>query len=258
MFKSFFAYIYFLYFFPLCVFAYVDSDMDGVADKDDACPNTPITELTDLSGCAIKSLLSPHHFSLGINMNSAKEENQSYAFSNIEFNYSYKHFALQLATALSDLKEHKLSQEGINYSYLNLFYHVQPFEPFSLVLGSGLSFSVKTQEVIDYHFSLYGKYRIQKYRFALGFGYNKTLEKESINTRFYDVNIGYTFGKNTYTSLGYNILESMYKDVENFETLSIYHRYEVNKHWFVSVQLSQGLSASSLDNSIGVQCAYHW
>jgi hypothetical protein len=38
----------------MVLFAYVDSDMDGVEDKDDLCPNTLMTDLVDLNGCTIK------------------------------------------------------------------------------------------------------------------------------------------------------------------------------------------------------------
>jgi len=55
--------ILFFKFLTFSLYAYIDTDLDGVADNDDMCPNTLITDLVDLSGCSKKSLVSPQHFS---------------------------------------------------------------------------------------------------------------------------------------------------------------------------------------------------
>ena len=38
----------------ISLFAYVDSDFDGVEDEADKCPNTPFDILVDLDGCPLK------------------------------------------------------------------------------------------------------------------------------------------------------------------------------------------------------------
>ncbi|NOZ89733.1 MAG: hypothetical protein GXO60_00445, partial [Epsilonproteobacteria bacterium] len=44
---------------PLLLFAYIDSDLDGVSDEHDLCPNTPITDIVDINGCTIEKLVIP-------------------------------------------------------------------------------------------------------------------------------------------------------------------------------------------------------
>ena len=39
------------------MYGYVDSDLDGVDDSVDKCPNTPFSDLVDESGCTIESLV---------------------------------------------------------------------------------------------------------------------------------------------------------------------------------------------------------
>jgi len=39
------------------LYGYVDSDLDGVDDSIDRCPNTPFSDLVDKNGCTIKSLV---------------------------------------------------------------------------------------------------------------------------------------------------------------------------------------------------------
>ena len=44
--------------------AFTDSDLDGVEDAKDKCPNTPFMDIVDLNGCTKKSLISQHHFDI--------------------------------------------------------------------------------------------------------------------------------------------------------------------------------------------------
>jgi len=39
------------------LYGYTDTDLDGVDDSIDKCPNTPFTDLVDKNGCSIKSLV---------------------------------------------------------------------------------------------------------------------------------------------------------------------------------------------------------
>lgn len=49
--------LYMMLFSVLFLYGYVDSDLDGVDDSVDKCPNTPFSDLVDESGCTIKSLI---------------------------------------------------------------------------------------------------------------------------------------------------------------------------------------------------------
>ena len=39
------------------LYGYVDSDLDGVDDSVDKCPNTPFSDLVNEHGCSVKSLV---------------------------------------------------------------------------------------------------------------------------------------------------------------------------------------------------------
>ena len=86
------------------LFAYNDSDLDGVADEIDRCPNTPLTDLADANGCSKESLVSNNHFDIiiGEEYSQSKYEltpsTDTYN-TNVQVDYYYKNFSLQALTS---------------------------------------------------------------------------------------------------------------------------------------------------------------
>ena len=242
------------------LFAYVDSDMDGVEDKDDLCPNTLMLDLVNLQGCTIKSLLSPHHFSLMAGFNYAKDNNTSYNFSSMEFSYSYKKLSLQLSTSYYTLETDAKSSEGLNDTNLNLLYRLMPLNNFTLSLGGGIAFPTydSSSNKTDYSLFMYGNYTLDKWALLGGVGYRFIGDSNASNTLFYNLSAGYNWSTNVYSSLGYYFSKSIYEEVDGFESLSWYNYYRINKNWFGTLTLTQGLNSQSLDNSMGVKLGYSW
>jgi len=246
---------------PLVLFAYVDSDMDGVEDKDDHCPNTLITDLVDLKGCRVTSLLSPHHFTFLVGSSSVKDNDIRYGVSSLEFDYAYKEFSLQIAGSYYDIKgETLLSSEGFNDTHLNFFYRFHPFSNFSLSICTGLLFPTYDSQSnqIDYIGSLVGKYQYNTWSLSTGLGYKIVSDINRSDTYFYSFSIGKDWGKNLYSSISYSVSESSYTDVGMFKRLSLYNYYSINKNWFGTLSFSEGLNEQSLDNKIGVKLGYYW
>ena len=109
----------------ITLFAYTDSDMDGVADKNDLCPNTPLTELVDLSGCTIKNLVSPHNFDIVIGESYSRNKTISIRNSSLQLDYYYKDVSLQLFSSYFNVNGENYSNNGQNNTYLNGYYKVE-------------------------------------------------------------------------------------------------------------------------------------
>ena len=246
---------------PMVLFAYVDSDMDGVEDKDDLCPNTLMTDLVDLKGCTIKSLISPHHFTLLAGISYAEENNVSYLFSTLELDYYYKKISMKLSSSYYNVDdETTLNSDGLNDTTLNFFYRFNPLENLSLSVGTAVYIPTydSSSNKMDYSASIDGRYYIDKLSLSTGVGYKIVGDTNASNTLFYHLSTGYSFNNNLYSSLSYSVSESIYEDVDNFETLSLYNYYSINKNWFGTLSLTKGISSESLDNTIGVKVGYYW
>ncbi len=244
----------------MVIFAYLDSDMDGVEDRDDLCADTPLTDLVDLSGCTIEHLLSPHHFSLMAGMSYADDNDAIYNFSSFEFDYYYENFSLQLAASYYRLEANGLNQNGENDTYLNLFYRINLLKDLSLTLGTGIILPTynSIDNRTDYSSSIYGRYQIDNWSFSTGVGYTFIGDQNASNRVFFNLNTGYSWSKRHYSSIGYYFSETIYEGIGDFESLLLYHYYSIDDHWFITLNATEGLSSASLENSVGVKVGYYW
>ena len=258
--------VFYLALFSASLFAYVDSDMDGVPDKSDKCANTPLTELVDLSGCTIEKLVSEHHFDIVLGQSYSNDTNSTLNLSSLRIDYYYKQWSLQLATSYYESKFLTERSSGQNDTYLNLFYLFNPIENFYLNLGGGIVFPTydNVDNEIDYTASLYGRYKLGKLSFTLGLGYGKTGDSNSENiisyndTLSYNTGIGYSWNSKLYTSIGYAKVNSIFEDSDDLETLSFYTYYGINEHWFSNLNYRYGLADNDPQKTIGVNLGYYW
>jgi hypothetical protein len=244
--------------------------MDGVPDKHDTCPNTPMIALVDLSGCTIKTLKTTQsteqHFDVVFGQSYAEDGNSRFNFSSLQVDYYYKNVSLQLTSSYYDASSATQSSSGQNDTYLNLFYQSQPVENFFLSFGGGIAFPTydSVENKTDYTASLYGRYKKEKWSFLTGLGYTTIGDRSSVSTTsyrnslFYNVGLGYTWSSKFYSSLGYYRSNSIFEGLEDLESLSLYTYYSIDEHWFTNLNYSHGLSTTAINNSIGVRLGYYW
>ena len=246
--------------------AYIDSDMDGVPDKNDNCANTPLTELVDLSGCGIKSLVSPHHFDILLGESYSTDNISTLNLSSLTVDYYYKAWSLQLSSSFYQSSSKTQSTSGINDTYLNFFYLLKPFKNFYLSMGGGIVFPTynRADNKIDYTSSLYGRYKLEDFSFIMGIGYGKIGDNNSDNivsynnTLSYTIGTGYNWNSNFYSSLSYSNMNSIFENAEDLESLSLYTYYSFNKHWFSNVNYRYGFLTNDSRQTIGVNLGYYW
>jgi len=251
----------------ITLFAYTDSDMDGVADKNDLCPNTPLTELVDLSGCTIKNLVSPHNFDIVIGESYSRNKTISIRNSSLQLDYYYKDVSLQLFSSYFNVNGENYSNKGQNNTYLNGYYKVAFTNKFLIRFRAGVSFPTynNQENKTDYSLSFYTQYQEKHFKLFGGMGYTFVGDKENNNTAntytnigFYNIGMGYDFNKQWYGSIGYNYSKSIYQNSHTMEMLSLYSYYKLSHHWFSTLSYKYGLSNSAINDSIGLKLGYYW
>jgi len=258
--------IFFFCSINISLFAYIDSDMDGVPDENDKCANTALIELVDLSGCSIKKLVSEHHFDMLLGQSYSKENNSDLSLSSIRMDYYYKKWSFQLATSYYNSTVQTQSKSGQSDSYLNVFYLFKPLKNLYLNLGAGLVFPTydNPDNKLDYTFSLYGQYKWDKLSFIFGIGYGKTGDSNSDklvsynNSISYNVGIGYLWNAKLYSSIEYTKANSIFEGLKDLENISLYSYYSIDEHYFASINYSYGLLSRGKKQSIGVSFGYYW
>jgi len=265
-----------LFVFTIGLYAYEDSDMDGVEDSIDKCPNTLITDLVDINGCVIKSLVSPHHydFILGASYSQVDyntNEKTDTVSENVQLDYYYKNYSLQLATSYFNSDSPTYSTNGLNDTFLAGYYGMKPLKNLSARVGVGIILptydSGLNNNNTDYLVTLSLSYTLSNLNLFGGYSYtfieDDDLDTSSVYVKYQDVNsyyigLGFYPTSKLYLSSSYNSSDSIYEGVEVITSASIYAYYSINQHFFTTLNYAYGLSDSASNHSASLRIGYYF
>jgi hypothetical protein len=247
-----------------------DLDMDGVEDAIDKCPNTPITDLVDISGCTIKSLESPHHFDIIVGVNYSQTnynglEKTDTIDESLQVDYYYKDFSVQISTSYYDSSSVTYNDGGMADSFVGAYYKLYPLSNLNLRFGLGAIIptydSSFNNNNTDYIASLNLSYMLEKINLFGGYNYTIVNDDDTTNIKYkntnsYNVGVGFYPMSNLYLSGSLNSSNSIYKDVDDINTLSVYAFYTINANWFTNFSYAYGLSDSASDNYFSLRVGY--
>jgi len=284
--KNFFIVIL-LSFYSIALFGYSDSDLDGVEDRLDRCPNTPFMDLVDIHGCSKKTLLQPKeetvssHYDIVVGATYSNSDyntlNQTDTYaSTLQVDYYYKNFSLQAATSYYYTDGNGYSDSGMYDTFIGASYQKKFFKTLSISLGVGALLPTYDSSLnnnnTDYTFSLSASYLYGKYSFFGGFGYtlindddvvifdsnNNAIEVQYQNTFAFNGGMGYYITPQTYISLSYSCAQSIYQSYEELETTSAYVYYGIDLHWFTTFTYAYGLSDTASKHYGAIRLGYYF
>jgi len=238
--------------------ASVDSDMDGVDNDVDQCPNTPFFELVDKTGCTTRklSVKEEYHFDIMLGAGYVETNNgTSDTLVSFMADYYYKNFIVTLFTQ-------SYSQNNTyagNDLYLSVNYKLT-MDNVTLKFGPGMVLPIASDSSneTDYFLNVNMNYKIDKFDMNLYYKYtfmNDALTRD-IDTKA--VSIGYYVSDKTYLNLAYSREKSVYSGIEEIENAAFMVNYAVNEHWFTNIRVSHGLSDSASDLSAIVTLGYYF
>ncbi|MDF1876300.1 DUF3187 domain-containing protein [Sulfurimonas sp. SAG-AH-194-L11] len=260
------------------LFAYVDTDFDGVEDGMDLCPNTSFTELVDIKGCPIKSLVSPHKFDIivgasysDINYQSASQTQT--LSSTVQFDYYYKNFSLSASTSYFNTSSDTYLDAGLNDSFVGASYTIKPTNSLYIRLNAGVILptyeTTLNNNETDYTGSVSLSYTVAGVSLFGGYSYtfindldttvtdaNGTTTISYQNAEAYNVGIGKSITDKLYMSVSYNSADSVYENLKDIETASLYGYYGIDTHWFTTFSYARGLSDTASDNYASIRLGY--
>ncbi len=249
----------------ISLLAYSDMDMDGVDDRVDKCPNTPLTELVDLSGCTIKKLVSPHHFDISLGAKYIENKDVKIDTTSIQLDYYYKDLSFNLYSSYFSRDMYNKKDSGVDNTYLNGYYKFKATNRLSFKIGGGVSFPTydSSNNRLDYTLSSYINYYYNSFSILGGVGYTVIGDKNTDstiykNSTFYNIGVGYYFNNILYSTLTYNSVSSIYTNSDNIKNISLYNYYKIDKHWFLNLSYTHGLNSISMNRSVGARVGYYW
>ncbi|EDZ63775.1 hypothetical protein SMGD1_1583 [Sulfurimonas gotlandica GD1] len=258
----------------ISLIAYSDYDMDGVDDKTDKCPNTPFSDLVNTSGCTVKSLESPHHFDIifGINYSQTSYEtleNSDTISQSLQIDYYYKNFSLQASTSYYNSQSATYNNSGTNDSFLGAYYKLNPADNLTLRLGAGAIIPTYKSDLNNNNTDLTASaslsYMMKNANIFGGYSYTVVNDDDIVaenvayqNTSSYNFGLGFYPTSKIYISGAYNSSDSIYKNVETINTVSINAFYNIDAHWFTTLNYAYGLSDTASDNYASLRVGYYF
>ena len=256
------------------LFAYVDSDMDGVLDKNDKCPNTPLSDLVDRHGCSVKKLYREYHFDVVYGFNYAdtaplvSKQLNIPSFS-LRADLYYKNYYLQSYTSYYvNSDENGDVQHGFYDTYVGGGYQKTFFDSLFVSGGAGVLLPTYEDNVItnntDYQLQASISYMRKgivyfgSYAYTLINDVDPTNISTFQNTNAYNLGVGHYFTEKVYASVSYGLVNSVYSDIADITTASLYTSYTINKHKYFIFRYAYGLSKSANDNSVSLLMGYHF
>ncbi len=261
------------------LYAYSDSDMDGVDDTIDSCPNSLLTDLVDISGCTKKSLVSPHSYDIIIGVNYSNSDYRSLnatdtLASSLQVDYYYKQFSLQASTSFFKTEGSGYSDSGLYDSFLGASYRLNPINNLSISLSAGALLPTYDTELknnnTDYTASVNLSYTLDNFNIFGGYSYTLINDYDMLvtlengisysviyqNTNAFSGGLGYYLSSNVYMSASYSMSDSIYVGVDDIETATVYGYYSINKDMFTTLSYSYGLSDAASDDYISLRLGF--
>jgi hypothetical protein len=255
------------------LFAFIDSDLDGVADPTDQCPNTPISELVDIKGCSIEALKSSHHYDIIVGRSyseidyNTNEKTDTHS-TTLQLDYFYKNFSAQVLTAYYSSKSASYSDSGLTDTTLAAYYLVPINHSLSIRLGAGVLLptfdSTLNNNNTDYLATLSATYSIDRLNLFAGYNFTKVNDDDIAsfvtyqNTHAYNAGMGYYMTNKWYASVSYYQADAIYTSMEDIKSASLYNFYSLDKNWFTTLSYARGLSDSASDHSVSLRLGYNF
>ncbi|WP_300366077.1 DUF3187 domain-containing protein [Hydrogenimonas sp.] len=265
----------------MILFAYTDMDLDGVDDAIDKCPNTPITDLVDATGCSVRSLVSDQHFDIVMGVaysqyNYRLNDKTDTWTTTAQIDYYNNNISLQLLTSYYSSESDDYDDSGMNDTTLAAYYQYNLTPDITLQAGAGIVFPTYDAEYnnndADYIGSLNLSYQTDDYTLFGGYsftyigdddvtytgsdGNTYTIEYQHVNA--FNIGVGSYVSSKLYASLSYYYSDSIYDGVDAIENITCYGFYSIDDNWFATGSYAYGLSDTTSDNYFAVRIGYYF
>jgi len=258
------------------LFAYVDSDFDGVEDIYDKCPNSSALDIVDITGCspkAKKAKVQAHHYDVVIGTSysqidyNTNEKTDTYTNS-FQVDYFYKNFSYQLSTSYYSAQSATTENKGLNDTVLAAYYLLKPSDKLNIRFGGGVILPTYSTDLnnnnLDVLASINLSYSLDQITLFTGVNYNIINDDDVAGVVSYQNSAAFSFGaghhlnNKIYLSSSYYQASSVYTGFDDIKNISAYGFYSINNNWFTTLNYAYGLSDTTSDHSASLRLGYYF
>ncbi len=237
-------------------FAFTDSDLDGVDDAVDKCPNTPFTQIVGPDGCPVGRIgqerksgkRGTFYFKLGGGFSS--ENSKTTTTSSVSLAYAYQNWYLSFSSTYF-IHDDNVGKGGMGDSFLYGSYSKFIKNVYATV---GLSTKIPTgsndfsDKKVDITPSVSLDYIRGKDDYFVYYGYTFKGDSSLKDVQTASVGAGYQFTKKFYGSLSLDWATSAI-DRKSKYTSSLFALYNFTKRYYTTLSYSYGLNSRATDHS---------
>lgn len=239
--------------------ALLDDDLDGVANEDDRCPNSAITDIVGADGCAVEKVQfkKEHHFDLSGGFSYSRlDSNTSQSTYTLSMGYYYGRFSASFYTSDYSLMS---GETGMNDATVALYYRLDTGKiPIRLGMGGYIPTEDSAGNKTDYFVTAKASYYADHYDLSMEVEHTFMQDTQTRDSDRMTLSTGYTLSPKSYLALSYTIQESIYREESALQDVGLYCSYTLDRHWFITSWLSKGISASAVDLGYGVSLGYYF
>ena len=234
--------------------AFIDSDLDGVDDRYDKCPNTPFDQLVGPDGCPLgkarlERISKPKGtFYLKVGGGYTKDGADSSLYSSVSVAYAVEGVYLSW-TSYYYLQNDYVDDTGLGDSFLYGSY-AKFFGKVYTIFGLNIKLPTGNSKLTDNKFdftpSLMLDYIRGKDDYFIYYGYTIKGDKKNVNT--VSLGAGYQFSKKLYSSLSLDMNSSPVSGKMRYY-LSYFGLYNFTKRYYATFSYSYGLNETATDHS---------
>ncbi len=252
-----------LFFFSTYLFAFNDSDLDGVSDNIDRCPNTGSLDLVDRLGCSKKQTpvvlkktkpqkatsenIKGGLFEIGLNSNFTSIDN-TYEQYNITLGYSFNKYTIWIYDSNYKNDEKVYSDLTLSFGYNKYFNNL------TLSYNFGTTFYINNSKDNNYFFQLSGNYNInnQNYLFFYTTYTINSKETEYHNKNYISLNLGYGkyISNKLLLNLSINYESKVADEFSNSLWIDIGSSYNISDNYYFSSKYSRYLKGDEEKNAL--------
>jgi len=255
--------------FPLLLWGegdrFLDTDLDGVADSQDLCPNTPFDVLVDTDGCNMDRMLKGElTLQIGTNTN-IDSRIDTETLLNLYIGYRYKEWVFSLSSSNYNSTNLSTIADAEDDLFLSAGYRFHTDKTsYSIALGTKFAFMKddRNHRDNDYFISLSSDYALtQKQNIFSYYSYTISSDSNTIdyqNFHLLSLGTGYAFTPQWYGALFLNYTTAYYRGGDAFETLSLFSAYSFNDHYYLSLNYAYGLSDAAYTHTVSLNLGVHF
>ncbi len=243
-------------------FPFQDSDLDGVEDSVDLCPNTPILALVDKYGCPIEEEYRELYerkrkrkvkFYLKFGFSHSKDKNYESNSLSLSFALSRRPFYLSITSRYYTYTS--FGGKGLGDASLYGSY-TRRFRSFLVIPGLRVKLPTGEEDVstrrVDLTPSVVLNLIRDRWDIFLYVSYSIRAGRDRKNVFFYSFGGGYSFSDRLYGNVSLDLSESTLRDEYNTYA-SFFLVYDITKRFYATLNYSRGLSENATDNALSVR-----